>query len=130
VVEDNEVEREGMTAILKREGYQVFTATDGAHALSVLRFGPTIDVILTDMLLPMVDGWELLRECKRFPELAAIPVVIVTGLGIAGPEWARSLGAVACYRKPVIVADLLEGLRRICGAAADDPDETPQLPRP
>jgi CheY-like chemotaxis protein len=125
VVEDNEVEREGMVAILSRQGYRVYTAGDGAHALATLRFGPTVDLVLMDMLLPMVDGWEFFRERSQIPEIASIPVIVITGLGTADPDWARSLGAVTCFRKPVIVPDMLDGIRRILGPREADPDDPP-----
>ncbi len=111
VVDDSQVEREGLAAILRQEGYTVFVAEDGAQALAMLQVGPQVDVILMDVMLPRMDGWDFLRERKRFPKLATLPVVIVTALGVASPEWAGSLGAAACYRKPYSVNALLEQLR-------------------
>jgi len=122
VAEGNEGEREGMASLLRREGYEVFTAEDGDEALLQLQYGPKVDVILMDMLLPKRDGWGFLQARQRFPELAAIPVVIVTKLGISNPKWAKLLGAAAYYRKPVIATELLKGLRRIC-ADQDYPRE-------
>ena len=116
VAEENEDEREGMASILRREGYEVFTAEDGDQAILQLQYGPKVDAIVMDMLLPKRDGWALLQARQRFPELAAIPVVIVTKLGIPNPNWAKPLGAAAYYRKPVASAELLEGIRRILSA--------------
>jgi CheY-like chemotaxis protein len=93
VVEYNEDEREAMAKVLCREGYHVFTAVDSAHALAILRFGAKIDVIVAAILLPGMDGLTLLREREHFPKIAAIPVIMVTGLQIATAEWARSIGA-------------------------------------
>jgi CheY-like chemotaxis protein len=115
VVEDNEVEREGMATILRRQGYEVFTAEDGDRAIMHLLFGPPVNVILLDMLMPTKDGWAVLRGHKRSPVVASTPVVIITGLEIATTEWAKSLGAVACFRKPIVASELLEALCRICG---------------
>jgi CheY-like chemotaxis protein len=130
LVEDNEVQREGMATILRQDGYHVIPVEDGAQALAMLRVVPRFDVIVMDMMLPLMDGWDFLRERKRFPELVTIPVVIVTGLGVASPEWAGSLGVAACFRKPVHVADLLGELRRICGGHADNTNTLPFRHRP
>jgi sigma-B regulation protein RsbU (phosphoserine phosphatase) len=116
IVEDNEVERVGLATILRREGYAVATAADGASALTLLRAGTDPCLILLDMLLPGKDGWDFLTERKRDPELAAVPVIITTALGVASPEWAHSLGAAACFRKPFQVPALLDEVRRHCTA--------------
>jgi two-component system, chemotaxis family, sensor histidine kinase and response regulator PixL len=119
VIDDSQVEREGLAAVLREEGYSVCVAEDGARALAMLRAGPKVDVILMDVLLPRMDGWDFLRELRRHPGLGALPVVIVTALGVASPEWAGSLGAAACYRKPYSVGALLERLRRLLAQTPD-----------
>jgi CheY-like chemotaxis protein len=121
VIDDSQVEREGLAAILRQEGYSVCVAEDGARALGMLQAGPKVDVILMDVLLPRMDGWDFLRELKRHPALGALPVVIVTALGVASPEWAGSLGAAACYRKPYSVGALLERLRGFSARTPDGP---------
>jgi CheY-like chemotaxis protein len=115
VVEDNEVEREGLTVILQREGYTVAAAEDGAQALALLRSDGRADLILLDMMLHGQDGWSFLKERQQDPALAAVPVIIVTGLDAANLEWGKSLGARACFRKPVQVAALLEEIRHCVG---------------
>jgi CheY-like chemotaxis protein len=112
VVEDNEVVREGLAVILRRGGYTVALAADGQEALAYLRRGTRPDLILLDMLTPVVDGWRFMEQRKREPALAAIPVVITTGLGVASAEWATSLGAVGYLRKPVETEELLREVSR------------------
>jgi CheY-like chemotaxis protein len=117
IVEDNEVVREGLAVVLRRAGYAVALAANGQEALAALRGGVRPDLILLDMLLPAVDGWRFLEQRRQEPALAAIPVVIMTGLGVAGPEWAASLGAAGLLRKPVATEELLREVRRCQGWA-------------
>ena len=58
------------------------------------------------MMMSEIDGWQLLKMLRRRPELLALPVIIVTGLGIANLEWARSVGAVGLVRKPIDLEQL------------------------
>jgi CheY-like chemotaxis protein len=123
VVEDSDMEREGLAAVLRREGYAVLTAANGQEALTCLRGSPRPDLVLLDMLLPGIDGWELLQGPKggqRDPALAGIPVVIMTGMGIGSPEWAGWLGAAGYLHKPLEIASLLETVRR-CGGCQPPP---------
>jgi CheY-like chemotaxis protein len=84
-----------LTKILRREGYTVATVPDGASAAAFLRAVPETAVLLLEMLLPGQDGWDFLARRTRDPALARIPVIITSGLGVATPEWAESLGAYA-----------------------------------
>jgi two-component system response regulator MprA len=113
-VEDNDVVRQGVTVVLRRAGYAVALAANGQEALSALRGGVRPDLILLDMLVPVVDGWRFLEQRRREPALAAIPVVILTGLGVASSEWAAALGAIGFLHKPVEPEKLLREVRRCC----------------
>jgi CheY-like chemotaxis protein len=64
------------------------------------------------MLMPGCDGWQFLELRKPSPALAAVPVVLTTGLAAANAEWAASLGAVGFLRKPFAVDALLAEVRR------------------
>jgi twitching motility two-component system response regulator PilH len=116
VVEDNEVERAGLEAVLGQEGYAVVTAQTADEGLERLRAGG-IDLVLLDMMLSGRDGWYFLSRRQREPQAAGVPVIVTTGLEVASLEWAASLGASACFRKPFPVAALLREVRRLCGAA-------------
>jgi len=111
IIEDNPVTREWVTAILQREGYQPILAGDAREALTLLRGGLRPCLIMLDMILPNADGWTFFAERPRYPEVAAIPVIIMTALGVASPEWARSLGAVDLLRKPFAPSSLLAAVR-------------------
>jgi CheY-like chemotaxis protein len=103
------VEREGLAVVLRQRGYTVLTARDGAEALKLLQTGPAPGLILLDMM-PGCDGWQFLDRRKPRPALAAVPVVLITGL--ADADWAASLGAVGFLRKPCDVDALLAEVRR------------------
>jgi CheY-like chemotaxis protein len=109
VVEDNEVAREGLAAVLRPAGYEVILASNGQEALNVLATGPAPDLILLDMLLPVLDGWQFLnltRSQGRPP-----PIIVTTGT-ILTPEWARDYGCQGFLRKPIDADALLEEVRR------------------
>ena len=113
VAEDNAVEREGLAVVLRQRGYTVLTARDGAEALTLLlRTGPAPGLILLDMLMPGCDGWQFLDRRQPSPALAAVPVVLITGLAEADAAWAAALGAVGLLRKPFAVDALLAEVRR------------------
>ena len=112
VAEDNAVEREGLAVVLRQRGYTVLTARDGAEALKLLQAGPAPGLILLDMLMPGCDGWQFLDRRQPSPALAAVPVVLITGLVEADAAWAASLGAVGLLRKPFDVDALLAEVRR------------------
>ncbi len=116
IVEDNEVTREGLATILRRHGYSTREAANVGQAVEALRADKP-DLILLDMLLSGEgdDGWALLDRLRRNPDWRSIPVVIVTGMGIACDEWGVSLGAQAVLRKPVDADELLLKVKNCCG---------------
>ncbi|MEO5987147.1 MAG: response regulator [Candidatus Limnocylindria bacterium] len=79
VVDDDDSVRSFFVDALTDAGHAVSTAVDGADALDRLQAGPTPCVVLTDLRMPRMDGWELSRAVARDPQLASIPVVVVTG---------------------------------------------------
>ncbi len=115
IVEDDDVEREGLSAILRREGFCIREATTGDQALEGLR-EELPNLILLDMLLPdsSIDGWMLLDQIRSNPAWAFIPVIIVTGLAIASLEWSSALGALDIVKKPIDSHELLGKVRRYC----------------
>jgi CheY-like chemotaxis protein len=117
IVEDNEVVREGLAAILRREGYAVALAANGTAALEYLRDNPPPSLITLDMLMPGLDGWGLLDALRRLERPLAVPILIVTATNLTG-EWATDHGCVGLVRKPVVTEELLAEVRRCLGAAA------------
>jgi CheY-like chemotaxis protein len=111
VIEDDSIQREGLAAVLRPQGFTVLTAENGSDALNRLSSNLP-DIILLDMLMPSRDSWWFLEQRKRLPALASIPVIITTGLPVAGREWASSLGAAGLLRKPFEAESLLAEIRR------------------
>jgi CheY-like chemotaxis protein len=107
LVEDDELLRGAMQLVLEWEGYRVACAGDGRQALDYLRAGARPSLILLDLMLPGMDGWQFCQERRRDPDLAAVPVVVVSGLDAADcPD------AAAHVRKPFELQELLEAVRR------------------
>ena len=77
VVEDDSITREGLGLLLRREDYDVIQAANGEEALACLRSGPPPDLILLDMLLPVLDGWHFLQQI-RAEGAPPIPIMVVT----------------------------------------------------
>ena len=83
VVEDNEENRDMLSRRLQRKGYVVLMAVDGAEGVAMAQAeGP--DVILMDMSLPVLDGWDATRQLKAAPQTAAIPIIALTAHAMAG----------------------------------------------
>ena len=107
VVENNVIEREGMAFVLREGGFIVSLAPSAHIALAYPVAVAKPDLILLDMMMPDKDGWYFMDRRKTNPQLAEVPVLIVTGLGVASQEWATSLGARGVLKKPFDAADLL-----------------------
>jgi CheY-like chemotaxis protein len=113
VVDDDLDVRVLLADLLRGEGYDVATASDGAEALDYLRAATTLPcLILLDLVMPNVDGWQFIEDRRNDPRLAPIPVVLISG-HVAARETARSLGLASYVEKPFGVASLREMLARV-----------------
>jgi two-component system phosphate regulon response regulator PhoB len=112
IVEDDEVARQGLAAILRTEGYATLVAADGKEGMDYCRRQPRPDLILLDMLMGEYDGWYFLRGWKADPTLLGIPVVIMT-VGVTTREWAESHGCAGFVQKPINVNELLAEVLRL-----------------
>lgn len=113
VVDDSEVLRKIVSFNLTREGYSVDEAKDGKEALEKLQqIKP--DLVILDIMMPYVDGFEVLRRMRKDPELANIPVIMLTAKGGEDdPKTALELGANGFLTKPFSPIKLLEEVRRV-----------------
>jgi two-component system phosphate regulon response regulator PhoB len=110
IVEDDSRLRSGLGELLRSNGYEVSAAASGEQAISHLRSeGPT-DLIVLDLRMPGMNGWQLRSELRRDRDLAAIPVIVATADWNAEGE-ARTLGAVCCLKKPFSPKQLIETIR-------------------
>ncbi len=78
VVEDHEFAREAVAALLSTMGYDVIEAENGRDALAVMAKGARPDVILLDLMMPVMDGWEFMKRQRRDWRLCTIPTIVVT----------------------------------------------------
>jgi CheY-like chemotaxis protein len=107
LVEDNEMNRDMLSRRLERRGYQVVIAVDGEQGIhAATEHQP--DLILMDMSLPVLDGWESTRRLKQQPETQGIPVLALTAHAMAGErDKAIAAGCDDYDTKPVDFARLL-----------------------
>jgi CheY-like chemotaxis protein len=115
LVEDNEASREGLSRHLRRRGFEVLLAVDGRQALETARAGAP-DLILMDMSLPILDGWEATRLLKADPATCHIPVISLTAHAMAADrEKALEAGCDDYETKPVELARLLAKIQALLG---------------
>ncbi len=111
IVDDDADVRDMLSQFFTIEGYKVATARNGQEALDELRAGRLADLILLDLMMPVMDGWQFRVEQQQDPTLAPIPVVILSAVYNAR-EKARMLGAVDYMQKPVEFDKLIETAER------------------
>ena len=108
LVEDNEMNRDMLSRRLVRKGYEVIMALDGRQAVEMAA-AEHPDLILMDMSLPVIDGWEATRQVKAAPATRAIPVIALTAHAMAGDrEKAIQAGCDDYDTKPIDLPRLLE----------------------
>jgi DNA-binding response OmpR family regulator len=113
LVEDDQSICELMTYVLQDDGWCVTTAHNGAEALASMR-ASVQDLVLLDLMMPVLDGWGVLAERRKHANLRAVPVLAMSAGGNGCGDRAMALGANACMPKPfdlVVVLAALESLR-------------------
>jgi CheY-like chemotaxis protein len=113
IVEDDADLRDSLADLLQDEGYQVAGAANGREALSYLRRCPPPCIILLDLMMPVMNGWEFRDQQQQDPALSSIPVAIVTGVRNSADQMA-ALNAVGYLQKPVDLSELLETVAIYC----------------
>ncbi len=110
IIEDNELDADMLSRRLARKGYEVITAADGQSGLAAARERRP-DLVIMDMGLPVIDGWEATRLLRESPDTASIPVVALTAHAMA-EDRARGLAAGCdCYEtKPLEFDRLLSSI--------------------
>lgn len=118
LVEDNQMNRDMLSRRLMRKGYEVVIAVDGEQGIEMAR-SEAPDLILMDMSLPVLDGWEATRQLKTAPETQAIPVIALTAHAMAGDrEKATEAGCNDYDIKPIELPRLLEKIETLLGGKA------------
>jgi len=113
LVDDDDQIREALSDDLEAHGYEVAVAATGEEALRRLRAGPRPCALLLDLLMPGMDGAELLAKVRAEEGLAGLPVIVLTGL--ASSKLKRLLRAEAVLLKPFDTSELCRELDRVCG---------------
>jgi two-component system cell cycle response regulator DivK len=107
LVEDNDMNRDMMSRRLQRKGYEVLMAADGMQAI-LMAESEAPDLILLDMSLPVIDGWEAARRLKASPTTSPVPIIALTAHAMAGDrERALAAGCDDYDAKPVDFPQLL-----------------------
>jgi two-component system, chemotaxis family, chemotaxis protein CheY len=112
IVDDDPSTRFVLRLILEREGYKVIEAGNGAAALDLIRPDPLPDIVMTDLMMPVMTGVELVRRLRSEPRTAKIHIVVVS----SNPEAAHSLEVDAIVTKPFTATKLADRIRAIAAA--------------
>lgn len=111
VVEDDSDIREALVQILLDAGYEVVGTTNGLEALESLRSSPDFGLIILDLMMPVMDGWQFRAQQQSEPRFADIPVVVVSA-GVHLQQHAASIGAASYLKKPIHLDVLLDTIAR------------------
>ena len=114
MVDDREDNVVLLQCILSAAGYAVETATSGVSALEKVQRSPP-DLVLLDVMMPGMDGFEVTRQLRRNDRLPSIPIVLVTAAQEISLQQALSVGANDYIAKPIDLDQLLETVRAWCG---------------
>jgi CheY-like chemotaxis protein len=118
LVEDNEMNRDMLSRRLERRGYQVVVATDGQQGVDAAR-GEAPALIVLDMSLPVLDGWEETRRLKAAPATAGIPIIALTAHAMSGDrDKAFAAGCDDYDTKPVELPRLLDKIESLLARTA------------
>ena len=119
LVEDNEMNRDMLSRRLARKGYEVALAVDGRQGVEMART-LDYDLVLMDMSLPEVDGWDATRQLKSDPATEGLPIIALTAHAMSGDrEKAVAAGCDDFDTKPVDLARLLEKIEALLGRPGD-----------
>src|SRR4051812_19463600 len=113
IIDDDDATRDALSAVMECEGNAVSTAMNGLEGLHLLAQGPRPDVVLLDMMMPVMSGWEFLQAVRSAPALADLSVIIVSA---AGDALLEATGARAILRKPLSFELLFRILRDLAPA--------------
>jgi Response regulators consisting of a CheY-like receiver domain and a winged-helix DNA-binding domain len=120
LVEDNEDNRDMLSRRLVRKGYEVLTALDGEQGVAMTR-AEKPDLVLMDMSLPQMDGWEATRQLKSDPQTQSIPVIALTAHAMSGDrEKSLAAGCDDYDVKPVELMRLLAKMEALLPAEGTD----------
>lgn len=101
-VDDNDTNIFVVDALLEEEGMEVLTANDGEEALSVLEAHPDIDIVLMDIMMPVMNGYEAMRHIRASDRYGKVPIIALTARAMVGDcEKCLAAGATSYVSKPI-----------------------------
>jgi CheY-like chemotaxis protein len=112
VVDDDVDNRELVSALLEQEGFVASCAGNGAEAIALLEKGLDPDLILTDLMMPVMSGWDLCETLKSKQAWQAIPVIVLCGMSA---DQRGKLQVDGAFEKPTDTHQLLSRIRELCG---------------
>ncbi len=127
VVDDDPDILEALSEILEAEGFEIRRARNGKEALERLEPDPP-QLILLDLMMPVMDGWEFAQRMRQRPSVADIPLIVLSADRNVGSK-ALDIGAVGHLAKPFELNDLLEMVRRALKGPPDSTKPSTQSPR-
>jgi CheY-like chemotaxis protein len=108
IVEDDDDIREVVASVLANEGFQVYEAETGARALELLREIPHPSLILADLMMPVMNGWELIKALSQDDRLATLPVIVISAVDEEAPQGFRRV------RKPFDLDEVVRIVAELC----------------
>jgi CheY-like chemotaxis protein len=118
VVDDDADVLQAVEDVLRQNGYATARAADGAEALTYLRANVPPDLILLDLLMPVMNGWDLIARLRADPELASIPVVLITALA---DHWGYPLLRERTLTKPLDAELVIQVVDEVLGRVRPAP---------
>lgn len=123
VVEDDRDIRESVVEVLEDEGHGVTAAADGREALEhLLGAGPRPDLILLDLMMPVMSGYQFREEQLKLPALASIPVLVVTA-DVNARAKVESLNVAGFVQKPLKIQPLIDRIDQLLARSGEESDE-------
>lgn len=115
IVDDDRAVLNALSELLESEGYAVAKAIDGADALTQLRAGLRPCVIVLDLMMPRMDGWDFRHAQLNDPLLKDLPVIVITAAGFSEASVKTQFGDIELVHKPPPERELLDAIKRRCG---------------
>jgi CheY-like chemotaxis protein len=112
VVDDDADNRDLMSELLEREGYFAAVAANGAEAIALLESGLDPDLILTDLVMPTMSGWDLCETLKKTPAWRSIPIIVLCGMAA---DQRGKLQVEDALEKPIDLPKLIGRIAELCG---------------
>jgi CheY-like chemotaxis protein len=129
IIDDDHAVRDSVSGLLADEGFSPVGFADGVDALAAIRVGLKPSVILLDISMPRMDGWDFRNAQRTDRALQDVPVAIVTASGFSEATIRLQFGEVPILRKPIRPGELLETVERLSkrGSAGGPGDDDPEL---